>query len=361
MRTAFGLVLRDRSSRNGTYVNGARVREASLEVGMRVQIGSTTLEVLGATPAAETAAADKLVGDDPAFRAAVDCARRGAGADATVLLVGESGTGKELFAHLVHEASGRAGGPFVAVNCGAISPSLVESELFGHERGAFTGADKGRRGVFEQAHAGTLFLDEIGELPGDQQPRLLRVLETRRIRRVGAEGERRVDVRVVAATHRELRGDPGFRPDLYHRLAAIEIRLPPLRERPSDILPLAERFLAELARDGQPSLLGEALARRLGAHPWTGNIRELRNAMQRFAVMGSAALEEFLAAPPAERPGGPPSATSNLVPIDQAVRDCIAGALARHPSVRKAAAAAGMKKSTFYDKARRMGLLGKTG
>src|SRR5215470_2574163 len=229
-RTRAGLVLRDQTSKNGTYVNGTRVHEVALEVGTRVRIGATTLEVVGDRDAEERGAAAALVGQDPGFRAAVELARRGAASDATILLVGESGTGKELFARLVHEASPRVRGPLVAVNCGAISRGLAEAALFGHERGAFTGADERRHGLFEQAHSGTLFLDEIGELPADQQRTLLRILETRSLRR-------------VAATNRNL-GDGGFRHDLYHRLATIEIRLPPLRERRGDIPLLARRFLA---------------------------------------------------------------------------------------------------------------------
>jgi DNA-binding NtrC family response regulator len=377
LNSSGALVLRDRASRNGTYVNGARVREAALEVGTRVQIGGLTLEVVGEASAGAAGAGERLAGDDPAFRAAVEQARRGARSGATVLLIGESGTGKELFAHLIHDASSRADGPFVAVNCGAISRDLVESELFGHESGAFTGARDRRHGVFEQAHRGTLFLDEIAELPGDQQVRLLRVLETRRVKRVGGESETAVNVRVVAATHKDLRAEPGFRADLYHRLAAIEVKLPPLRERRSDIPQLARRFLAEIAQEhgggGEtPAVIDEALARRLCDHAWTGNVRELRNAMQRYAVMGAAALEDFLAAPPIGVVAA--GATVSQAPavmaaagiaaeatVDEAMRDIIAGALARHGSVRKGAAAVGLAKSTFFDMARRLGLLRRGG
>jgi two-component system response regulator GlrR len=365
LNSSGALVLRDRESRNGTYVNGARVREASLEVGTRVQIGGHTLEVVGEASAGPES---PLAGDDPAFRAAVEQARRGARSGATVLLIGESGTGKELFARLIHDTSPRADGPFVAVNCGAINRDLVESELFGHEGGAFTGARDRRHGVFEQAHAGTLFLDEIAELPIDQQAKLLRVLETRRVKRVGGESETVVNVRVVAATHKNLRAEPGFRADLYHRLAAIEVKLPPLRERRSDIPQLARRFLVEIAQEhgeATPSLLDEALAQRLCDHPWTGNVRELKNAMHRYAVMGASALEDFLAAPPIGIV--PPSATASVsaaparampeATVDEAMRDIIAGALTRHGSVRKGAAAVGLAKSTFFDMARRLGLL----
>jgi DNA-binding NtrC family response regulator len=250
----------------------------------------------------------------------------------------------------------------VAVNCGAIARELVESELFGHERGAFTGAMERRPGVFEQADGGTLLLDEIGELPLPQQPALLRVLETRTLRRVGGQGERQVDVRVIAATHRDLRAASRaseFRLDLYHRLAALEVRLPPLRERPDDILLLARHFLDEVAREHGPRTLSEATLQALVAHPWLGNVRELRNAFQRAALLsdGELALADLI-------PDGlPPQSASSLavredalVQVDDVLRRAMAGALSRFGSYRRAAAALGMSKSTFHDRARRYGL-----
>ncbi len=348
------LILRDRRSTNGTYVNGTRVHDCALEPGTRVRVGGTTLEVLGAGVPDEGAAADLLVGDDPSFRAAVERATRAAPSTASVLLIGESGTGKELFARLVHERSPHARGPFVALNCGAIPTHLVGSELFGHEKGAFTGAETRRHGVFEQAHGGTLFLDEVGELAIEQQPSLLRVLETRRLKRVGAETERRVDVRVIAATHRDLRAAASFRPDLYHRLAGMEVRLPPLRARGRDVELLAGRFLAELAPG---SRLSPATLAKLTAHSWTGNVRELRNAIHRLVVMGEPALDEILGdAAPAPSP--PRAGAARAACIDDAIRQIMAQALAEHRTHRKAAAAINMPKSTFYDKVRRYGLKG---
>lgn len=366
--TGDALVVRDRRSRNGTYVNGARIRECLVPVGARIQVGGTNIEIVGQHRATQSAA-ELLVGDDARFRSAIDQTRLSAATSANLILIGESGTGKELFARLVHESSPRAAAPFVAVNCGAIPRDLIESELFGHEKGSFTGALERRHGVFEQAHGGTLFLDEIGELPIAQQPRLLRVLETRRLRRVGAEAERGVDVRVVAATHRDLRIDGRFRQDLYHRLAGMEIRLPPLRERRGDIALLAQHVLDELApgRTLRPATLSK-----LRAHAWPGNVRELRNVIQSLVFLGEDRVEERLRAWPLSMPiafESAPAASSEMAPVapaseaarapesfDDAIRRIIGEALAMHKSHRKAAEAIRMPKSTFYDRVRRYGL-----
>jgi DNA-binding NtrC family response regulator len=345
------LVLRDKRSTNGTYVNGIRVHDCALTSGTRVRIGGTTLEILGEGAGREASAREQLVGAAPSFLAAIDLAIRAAHSSASVLIVGESGTGKELFARLVHERSPYRG-PFVALNCGAIAPSLVASELFGHEKGAFTGAEARRHGVFEQAHGGTLFLDEIGELPTGQQPSLLRVLETRRLTRLGGEIERRVEVRVVAATHRDLRAGSGFRQDLYHRLAGMQLHLPPLRERGRDVEVLAGRFLAELAPPGF-ELTSRALGK-LSAHTWPGNVRELRNVVQRLTLMGEERIDEVLQgeAVPLPVADAAPAAAS----LDDTIRHLVSGALESHGSHRKAAASLRMPKSTFYDKVRRYGV-----
>ena len=205
-----------------------------------------------------------------------------------VLVTGESGTGKELLARALHELGPNPGGPFVAVNCGALPRELAESELFGHERGAFTGAAARRAGWFEEAAGGTLVLDEIGELPLDLQPKLLRVLESGRLRRVGGSGEIAARVRVVAMTLRDLEGEVQrrtFRADLYYRLAGICVRLPPLRERRGDI-PLAGRhFLREIAGEVGPRQLDASALAALGAADWPGNVRELRNVIRRAAIL----------------------------------------------------------------------------
>ncbi|HWE40554.1 MAG TPA: sigma 54-interacting transcriptional regulator [Isosphaeraceae bacterium] len=238
-------------------------------------------------PSAEVAG---LVVRGAALRRVVEQARRVARVPATVLIGGESGTGKERLARLIHDASGRAAGPFVAVNCGAVAEGVLESELFGHARGAFTGAVADRPGLFESAHGGTLLLDEVGEVPSAMQVKLLRALQEREVRRVGENRPRPIDVRVVAATNRDLAADVAsgrFRQDLYYRLKVVELIVPPLRQRREDILPLAEEFLmlaARRLRRPSPTLSPEA-ADCLLRYPWPGNVRELENAVERAVAM----------------------------------------------------------------------------
>ncbi|MCC7542610.1 MAG: sigma 54-interacting transcriptional regulator [Deltaproteobacteria bacterium] len=224
------------------------------------------------------------------MRRALQLAERAAASDATVLVTGESGTGKELIARHLHLRSRRRSGPFVAVNCGAIPEALFESELFGHERGAFTGADAKKRGLFAAASGGTLLLDEIGETPKGAQVKLLRALEDHRVRPVGATEDVSIDVRVVAATHRdlgELARAGAFRRDLYYRLRVVPIEVPPLRERPDDILPLARAFIARTCRENAcgPCSLSSDVLDALAAYPWPGNVRELENAIERAVVL----------------------------------------------------------------------------
>jgi transcriptional regulator with PAS, ATPase and Fis domain len=349
------VLLRDGGSTNGTFVNGACVAECRLEVGHRIRVGATTLEVLGGSRKGELAARDCLIGESENFVETVSLVERGASSDAAVLLVGESGTGKELFARLAHEASSRASARFVAINCGAISGGLIESELFGHERGAFTGAEERRYGVFEEADGGTLFLDEIGELPLEQQPRLLRVLETRRVRRVGGSAEKPVNVRIVAATHKSLARSDRFRLDLYHRLAALEVHIPPLRARRADVPLLVQRFIADHADHGPAAVDAETIAR-LMAYDWPGNVRELRNLIQRYAVLGKRALETYLDQRFSENTHALGDALRPGVTADEAMRILMVTALAKHGSVRKAAQAINLAKSTFHDRARRLGI-----
>ena len=235
-----------------------------------------------------------IVGDDAALRAVLARARRVAPTGTPVLVTGESGTGKELLARALHELGPRPAGPFVAVNCGALPRELAESELFGHERGAFTGAAARRRGWFEEASGGTLVLDEIGELPIDLQPKLLRVLETGRVRRVGGAGESSVAVRVVAMTLRNLayevqRGH--FRADLYYRLAGFELVLPPLRRRRGDIPQLVRHFLREIEREVGPREIDPAAVTALIEAEWPGNLRELRNVIRRAAILSERRID----------------------------------------------------------------------
>jgi DNA-binding NtrC family response regulator len=232
----------------------------------------------------------ELICASPRAQAVIDTARRVALADSTVLILGETGVGKERIAELIHRASTRSAGPFVPVNCAAIPTELFESELFGHERGAFTGAHRARRGLFELAHEGTLFLDEVGEVPQHLQPKLLRALQERRIRPLGSNDVVEIDVRVVAATNRDLATEMAagaFRRDLYYRLAVVEVSIPPLRERPEDVVAMApvfvERFVGQLGRqvDGFEPEAVDAMRN----YGWPGNVRELVNVVERAVLL----------------------------------------------------------------------------
>jgi len=238
---------------------------------------------------------DGIIGHSPKLIAAIDAARKVAATATTVLLTGESGTGKEVLAQAIHQGSARADGPFVALNCAALPETLVESELFGHERGAFTGADRLKRGRFELAAGGTLFLDEVGELTPAVQAKLLRVLQERQYERVGGTTTLEADVRLIAATNRELEravADGRFREDLYYRVAVFPVHLPTLRERGEDVLLLADHLVRELGarmERRQPRFSDEARELLL-AHSWPGNVRELQNAIERALVLAEGAL-----------------------------------------------------------------------
>jgi len=246
-------------------------------------------------PGAEDGAPDGIIGASPVLRELLRRLDRAARTDATVLLLGENGTGKELAARAVHRRSRRAGGPFVSQNCSALPETLLDSTLFGHVRGAFTGAVADRKGLFEAADGGTLFLDEVGEMSPALQAKLLRVLEDATLTPLGATTPRKVDVRLVAATNRDLpalvrRG--AFREDLWHRLSVLPLRVPPLRERPEDVPLLAEHFRRELARrDGVDRPFAPAILERLRAYRWPGNVRELRHEVERLWVFSGDAPE----------------------------------------------------------------------
>jgi len=276
-----------------------------------------------------------LVARSDAMRRLVDLARRVAKVDATVLLTGESGSGKERVARLVHQESSRAAGPFVAVNCGAITESLLESELFGHARGAFTGATQDRPGLFEAANRGTLLLDEVGEVSPAMQVKLLRALQEREVRRVGENRSRPVDVRIITATNRDLVqavAAGSFRQDLYYRLKVVELHVPPLRERRDDVLPLARVLLAEAAlRMKRPiSGLAPAAADQLLRYHWPGNVRELENAMERAVALAQGSrvepedlAEEIRQAAPSPLPAGGARCRRKRTPISISLRSSV--------------------------------------
>ena len=283
--------VRDLGSTNGTEIDGVRVTHGWARPGSVVRLGNTHLKLTRVDepdriPLSKRTSFGVLVGRSAAMRGLFARLERAAATSSTVLLEGETGTGKEATAESLHLEGPRSDKPFVVVDCSAIPRELLESELFGHERGAFTGATGMREGVFEAAHGGTIFLDEIGELPSDLQPKLLRVLERREVKRVGASTWRTVDVRVIAATNRNLRAEVNaqrFRSDLYYRLAVIQLRLPPLRERQEDLPMLVEHLMRSMA--GGTARPSDELLQAVQHHAWPGNVRELRNYVERFLAM----------------------------------------------------------------------------
>ncbi len=291
--TEAGLVVRDPGSTNGTFVGDVRIREVVVDRDTRLRVGPVELAIELATearrgPVQAEDAASVLVGGSEAMARLRGVIRAVAGAHAPVLLLGETGTGKELVARCLHEVSARKGG-FVSVDATQCDPATLRSDLFGHAKGAFTGADQARPGAFRSADGGTLFLDELGELPLDVQARLLRVLESREVQPMGSDRSHPVDFRLVAATHRDLPGlaaDGKFRLDLLHRVAVVVVRLPPLRERPED---LPDLVAALSARHPRAPRFSPAAWKALSAHPWPGNVRELRNVVDRVAALGIAA------------------------------------------------------------------------
>jgi len=280
----------DLRSTNGTWLGPVRVFEAEVPLPTVLRVGETELVLESAAPGTRKEVADfhGIIGSAPSVRQLTELIERVAPSSAAVTVLGESGTGKELVARAIHTCSQRASRSLIPVNCAAISKELIESELFGHEKGSFTGANTVRKGAFEEADGGTLFLDEIGELPLDLQAKLLRALEGGEIKRVGASRPIQVDVRVVAATNRDLLAaarEGRFREDLYYRLCVIPLHLPPLRSRKSDLGALAEHFLHTYAPRGQAVRFTPAALERLQQHAWPGNIRELRNVVHRALLL----------------------------------------------------------------------------
>ena len=308
-------------------------------------------------------APESIIAESPKSRELLELVRRVARSRATVLVQGESGTGKELVARLLHYWSDRVGQPFLAVNCKAFAEGVLESELFGHEKGAFTGATATRAGCFERASGGTLFLDEIGEVSGDFQAKLLRVLQDGEVLRVGGIQPRRVDVRVVAATNRILREEVAagrFREDLYFRLNVIPVSIAPLRERSEDVLPLARHFLARAAAEsGRRLALHPEAERALAAHRWPGNVRELENAIERAVVLarGAEILPEDLLLEDAPRDAGARAEGTLQDALDRAAAERIRGALEEAGGQRtEAARALGIDRTTLYRMMKRLGV-----
>ncbi|NLH47394.1 MAG: sigma 54-dependent Fis family transcriptional regulator [Myxococcales bacterium] len=364
--TPGGWIVTDLDSRNGLFLDGVRVSQAVWPFGKRLRMGKTELELREAenreaiAPVATQSYAG-LVGGSPAMRRLYGLIERLAPTDATVLIQGPTGSGKELVARALHNRGPRANGPFIAVNCGSMVRELVASELFGHARGAFTGATADRAGVFELAHGGTVFLDEIGELPLELQPHLLRVLEEREVRRVGANRNITVNVRVLAATHRDLRADVAagrFREDLFYRLEMIPLTLPPLRERREDIPPLAAHLLEREAgrlRRAAPGLSPEALAA-LQAYDWPGNVRELANVLARGMILcGERAT---IAAGDLTLPGvaAPAWPAQGVWTLEETEKTMIRRALAECATRKEAAAKLDIALSTLYEKMKKYDL-----
>jgi two-component system, NtrC family, response regulator HydG len=306
----------DLGSTNGTFVDAVAIGEAYLRGGETIRIGGTLIRVerqlgAGETPLPSETEFGRVIGESSAMRRLYPLCHRLAQANVPAILEGETGTGKEVLAESLHEKGPRAEGPFVVFDCTAVPPNLVEAELFGHEKGAFTGAVGARKGVFELADGGTLLIDEIGDLDMTLQPKLLRAIERSEIRRIGGERSIRVDIRVLAATRRDLDHEiqaGRFRDDLFHRLAVARIELPPLRMRKSDIPVLARHFAREIGGD-DATVPGE-LIQRWNDYAWPGNVRELRNAVARHLALGDLGSSAM----PDEAP---------RAPAEQAVRDYI--------------------------------------
>jgi two-component system nitrogen regulation response regulator GlnG len=352
-----GLVyVTDRDSRNGTWVNQVRIQRCQLVSGARLDVGRSRLRVVD-TSLDESS---PIVGRDKRLLEAIETIRRLARSQLPILIMGESGSGKELAARAAHEASAAFSGPFEAINCAAIPRELAESELFGHVRGAFTGAVSDFCGAFQRAAGGTLFLDEIGEMPIELQPKLLRVLEDGVIRPVGSQQGTPVSVRLVAATHRDLlreveRGR--FRQDLYYRLAVGVVDLPPLRDRPGDIPLLVERFLREESASGPFFSVTESAMQWLCSQRWIGNVRALRHAVQRACALSETRVLDRNAFAPDQ--GAASEQDDGSVRIAGRrfadIRDEVfRKVMAQHQGNRsRAAAALGIPKSTFFDQLKR--------
>ena len=386
-----GYRLRDLDSTNGTYVSSLRINDIYITPGTQIALGSSRLkfEPLGESVEIELADTDRygsMIGRSVKMRELFARLEKLARSDATVLVTGETGAGKELVAEALHDNSPREKGPFVVLDCGSIPPNLIESELFGHERGAFTGATTSYAGAFERAHGGTVFLDEIGELPLGMQPKLLRVLERKEVRRVGGTKTIEVDVRIIAATNRDLGVEVNrgrFREDLYYRLAVARVHVPPLRDRLDDLSLLIEHILATTP-GGEAAQIAQETIDLMMKHDWPGNVRELRNVIERAVLLAeSPENEDSLRRAPAPPPRSEPSITvtpsqtatstdaTMTVPVDVGIpfkmakqnvisefeRRYISRLLAQHDgNISAAARAAGIDRMSIHKMLHRLGL-----
>jgi DNA-binding NtrC family response regulator len=370
------VVVTDLESRNGTFVGEARIREAEVPIGSVLRIGKSVVAVqlrwrIREVPPSTARAFGDLYGESLAMREIFAVLERVARSDVTVLVEGESGTGKELVARSIHRASRRNSGPYVVFDCSAVPADLAESELFGHKKGAFSGATSDRPGAFRSAHGGTLCLDELGELPLDLQPKLLRALENREVRPVGEDAPRKIDVRVVASTNRDLNAEVQrgrFRADLLYRLEVVKVRMPPLRARPEDIGGLVERLLRNDLPPGD-RIEGENL-RKLASYAWPGNVRELKNTLARAVALGAGARFADLVFNVGPRTSAMPATIGFEFPgvaepmpfkdakaqLIEAFERAYVGALRkRHPdNVQRAAEAAGLSRKHLYDLLKRV-------
>ncbi len=382
-----GYRLRDLDSTNGTFVAGHRVRDIYLSPGSAVYVGDSRIRFEPQSESTAVELSDReqfagLVGRSATMRALFAQLERVAPTDASVLITGETGTGKELVAEAIHEHSTRVSGPFEVLDCGSLPPNLVESELFGHEKGAFTGAHAAHAGVFERASGGTVFLDEVGEIPMELQPKLLGVLERRAVRRIGGTRMIPVDLRVLAATNRNLgieMNHQRFREDLFYRLAVVRVHVPPLREHLEDVPLLIDHFL-QLCPGGSTVVLRQETIDTLRRHDYPGNVRELRNLIERAVIMAAGMPEgellagrEDLLAPEAGPGPGEPTPKRNVlevlvdasVPFKQAKAQMVAEFEARYlrqllkmhkGNVSRAARAAGLDRMTVHKMLNRRGV-----
>ncbi len=352
-----GVMVRDLGSTNGTFVGALKVQSVQLEKTATLQVGHTQLEVscdFNLLPLEPSAGFGRLVGSSASMQHLYSALARVAPSDARVLLFGETGVGKELVAEAIHQNSARSDKPFVVFDCGAVSAELVESDLFGHHKGAFTGAKDERKGAFLEADGGTLFIDEIAELPLELQPRLLRAVESGRIKAIGSDAFRHIDVRVISATHHDLeaavkRGT--FRADLYFRLAVISVTIPPLRQRIDDLQALVARFCENAGKqldDLSPSFLAECQIR-----AWPGNVRELKHAVER----------ELFSTKPSPVPGVAPSALpfkeAKAHMVDRFTREYLQRLLKEnHGNVSEVARASGLARPYVHELLTKLGLVG---